>query len=129
MSKEIKWAVLGTGVIANEMAAGLQKMGKSLYAVGNRTYDKAVEMIAGAMKLKELGLVHKSLICVPKHLTAQTGAEFMRLYPAANILVAEEKDFTPQNRKPAHYIEFLNIPTNNGIHMWRFCCNDGFALL
>ena len=42
MSKEIKWAVLGTGVIANEMAAGLQKMGKSLYAVGNRTYDKAV---------------------------------------------------------------------------------------
>ena len=42
MSEEIKWAVLGTGVIANEMAAGLQKMGKSLYAVGNRTYDKAV---------------------------------------------------------------------------------------
>ncbi len=42
MTKELKWAVLGTGVIANEMAAGLQKMGKSLYAVGNRTYDKAV---------------------------------------------------------------------------------------
>ena len=60
---------------------------------------KTFEMIAGAMKLKELGLVHKSLICVPKHLTAQTGAEFMRLYPAANILVAEEKDFTMRNRK------------------------------
>lgn len=42
MSKDMKWAVLGTGVIANEMAAGLQKMGKSLYAVGNRTYSKAV---------------------------------------------------------------------------------------
>ena len=42
MKKELKWAVLGTGVIANEMAAGLQKMDKSLYAVGNRTYDKAV---------------------------------------------------------------------------------------
>lgn len=42
MSKDINWAVLGTGVIANEMAAGLQKMGKSLYAVGNRTYSKAV---------------------------------------------------------------------------------------
>ena len=39
---ELKWAVLGTGVIANEMATGLQKMGKSIYAVGNRTYDKAV---------------------------------------------------------------------------------------
>ncbi len=60
---------------------------------------KTFEMIAGAMKLKELGLVHKSLICVPKHLVAQTGAEFMRLYPAANVLVAEEKDFQPLNRK------------------------------
>ena len=42
MSKDLNWAVLGTGVIANEMAAGLQKMGKSLYAVGNRTHSKAV---------------------------------------------------------------------------------------
>ena len=40
--KEIKWAVLGCGVIANEMAQALQKMGKSLYAVGNRTSEKAV---------------------------------------------------------------------------------------
>ncbi len=42
MPGELNWAVLGTGVIANEMAAGLQQMGKSLYAVGNRTYSKAV---------------------------------------------------------------------------------------
>ena len=42
MSRELNWAVLGTGVIANQMAAGLQKMGKSLYAVGNRTHSKAV---------------------------------------------------------------------------------------
>lgn len=60
---------------------------------------KSFEMIAIAMKLKELGLAHKSLICVPKHLVSQMGAEFLRLYPAANVLVAEEKDFTPQNRK------------------------------
>ena len=40
--KDIKWAVLGTGVIANEMAVALQKNGKNIYAVGNRTYDKAV---------------------------------------------------------------------------------------
>jgi len=40
--KNLNWAVLGTGVIANEMAATLQKMGKKLYAVGNRTYEKAV---------------------------------------------------------------------------------------
>ena len=40
--KEIKWAVLGCGVIANEMAQALQKMGKTMYAVANRTHEKAV---------------------------------------------------------------------------------------
>ena len=42
MRENLNWAVLGTGVIANEMAQALQKMGKSLYAVGNRTHEKAV---------------------------------------------------------------------------------------
>ena len=42
MHENLNWAVLGTGVIANEMAQALQKMGKSLYAVGNRTHEKAV---------------------------------------------------------------------------------------
>ena len=42
MQDTLNWAVLGTGVIANEMAQALQKMGKSLYAVGNRTHEKAV---------------------------------------------------------------------------------------
>ena len=42
MERQLNWAVLGTGVIANEMAATLRKMGKKLYAVGNRTYSKAV---------------------------------------------------------------------------------------
>lgn len=42
MGKELKWAVLGTGVIANEMAVALMNHGKSIYAVGNRTYEKAV---------------------------------------------------------------------------------------
>lgn len=43
MSRKLNWAVLGTGVIANQMAQALQKIGKPLYAVGNRTYEKAVE--------------------------------------------------------------------------------------
>lgn len=60
---------------------------------------KSFEMIASAMKLKELGLCHKSLIAVPNHITEQMGKEFLRLYPSANILVAREKDFTKQNRK------------------------------
>ena len=42
MKENLNWAVLGTGVIANEMAQALQKMGKRLYAVGNRTHEKAV---------------------------------------------------------------------------------------
>lgn len=41
MQKNLKWAVLGCGVIANEMAQALDKMGKHLYAVGNRTHEKA----------------------------------------------------------------------------------------
>lgn len=40
--KDMNWAVLGTGVIANEMAVALKKNGKNIYAVGNRTYEKAV---------------------------------------------------------------------------------------
>lgn len=40
--KELNWAVLGVGVIANEMAQALSKMGKQLYSVGNRTHEKAI---------------------------------------------------------------------------------------
>lgn len=40
--KEYNWAVLGTGVIANETAAAMAKIGRRLYAVGNRTHEKAV---------------------------------------------------------------------------------------
>ena len=42
MERNLNWAVLGTGVIANEMAQALKVMGKKLYAVGNRTHEKAV---------------------------------------------------------------------------------------
>lgn len=40
--REYRWAVLGCGVIANELAKALQKQGRTLYAVGNRTHEKAV---------------------------------------------------------------------------------------
>lgn len=39
---KLNWAVIGCGVIANEMAQGLQKMGRKLYSVANRTHEKAV---------------------------------------------------------------------------------------
>ena len=60
---------------------------------------KTFEMIAAAMESKRLGLCHKSIIVVPNHLIKQWGAEFMRLYPSANILVTTKKDFEPANRK------------------------------
>jgi N12 class adenine-specific DNA methylase len=60
---------------------------------------KTYEMIAGAMELKRLGLANKSLLCVPNHLTEQIGNDFIKLYPAANILVATKADFEPLNRK------------------------------
>lgn len=41
-NKELKWAVIGCGVIANEMAQALGDMGRRLYAVANRTHEKAV---------------------------------------------------------------------------------------
>ena len=60
---------------------------------------KTFEMIATAMESKRLGLCSKSLFVVPNHLTEQVGADFMKLYPNANILVATKKDFTKQNRR------------------------------
>ena len=60
---------------------------------------KTFEMIAAAMESKRLGLCHKSVFVVPNHLTEQTAAEFLRLYPAANILVTTKRDFETSNRK------------------------------
>lgn len=60
---------------------------------------KTYEMIATAMEGKRLGLHHKSLFVVPKHLTVQIGADFLQLYPSANILVATAKDFEAGNRR------------------------------
>ena len=60
---------------------------------------KTFEMIASAMESKRLGLCHKSIFVVPNHLTEQTAAEFLRLYPSANILVTTKRDFEKHRRK------------------------------
>ena len=60
---------------------------------------KTFEMAAAAMESKRLGLCSKSMFVVPNHLTEQWAAEFLQLYPAANILVATKKDFQTKNRK------------------------------
>lgn len=60
---------------------------------------KTYEMAAAAMKLKQLGLVHKPLFAVPKSLVSQWGTEFMDFFPTARLLVSDETDFTTANRK------------------------------
>ncbi|MDR1061103.1 MAG: DEAD/DEAH box helicase family protein, partial [Clostridiales bacterium] len=72
----------GNGLLAHEVGAG-----------------KTFTMAAIAMESKRLGLCHKSLLAVPNHLTEQWAAEFLRLYPSANILVAAKRDFEMRSRK------------------------------
>lgn len=60
---------------------------------------KTFEMIAAAMESKYLGLCSKNLFVVPNHLTEQWATEFLRLYPAANLLVTTKKDFEKNRRK------------------------------
>jgi len=60
---------------------------------------KTFEIVAAAQESKRLGLCRKSLIVVPNHLTEQWAAEYLQLYPSANILVATKKDFETKNRK------------------------------
>lgn len=70
---------------------------------------KTFEMIASMMEMKRLGIVNKPLWTVPNHLVEQMGADFLKLYPAANILVANKGDFEAKNRKQL----FAKIATGN----------------
>lgn len=66
------------------------------YVVGaGKTYT----MVAAAMECKRLGLCNKSMIVVPNHIIDQFAAEWLQLYPSANLLVATKKDFETKKRK------------------------------
>lgn len=60
---------------------------------------KTLTMILGAMEAKRLGLVSKPLFVVPNHMLYQFGAEFLRAYPNARLLLAGKDDFAIENRK------------------------------
>ena len=60
---------------------------------------KTYTMVAAAQESKRLGLCHKSMFVVPNHLIEQWASEYLQLYPSANILVANKKDFETKNRK------------------------------
>ena len=82
----------------NAIARGLYSKNNTLlaHAVGA---GKTYEMVAIAMESKRLGLCSKPLMAVPKSTVEQAGASFLKLYPSANILVAGDSDFRPENRK------------------------------
>lgn len=82
----------------------LDAIAHALYG-GNTLFDHAVgagktfEMIATAMESKRLGFCTKPVIAVPNHLTMQVGQDFLRMYPGANVLIADKKSFQKNNRK------------------------------
>ncbi|MBQ3427526.1 MAG: DEAD/DEAH box helicase family protein [Clostridia bacterium] len=93
MNPEIQLRQHQKNAVARIMYGGNSLLG---HVVGA---GKTWTMAAAAMEMKRLGLCNKSLFVVPNHLTEQWAAEFLQLYPAANILVATKKDFETKNRK------------------------------
>ncbi|WP_390620143.1 SNF2-related protein, partial [Helicobacter pylori] len=70
---------------------------------------KTLCAIASCMEQKRMGLVNKTLIAVPNHLTKQWGDEFYKAYPNANVLVVDGKDITEKERE----LLFNQIANNN----------------
>ncbi|PVE50650.1 DEAD/DEAH box helicase family protein [Rhizobium rhizogenes] len=59
---------------------------------------KTMTMAAAIMEQRRLGLIAKAMLVVPGHCLAQAAREFLALYPSANILVADETNFTKEKR-------------------------------
>jgi N12 class adenine-specific DNA methylase len=93
MNPEIKLRKHQTDAIAHILYGGNTLLAHEVGA------GKTFEIVAAAMESKRIGLCNKSLIVVPNHITEQWAAEFLQLYPAANILVAAKKNFETKNRK------------------------------
>jgi N12 class adenine-specific DNA methylase len=62
---------------------------------------KTFTLVAAAMELKRLGLVKKTIVVVPNHLVEQWAAEFLKLYPQANLFVAGKDQLANGNRQRA----------------------------
>lgn len=82
----------------NAVARILSSGGNTLlaHAVGA---GKSIEMICACMEMRRLGIATKPMITVPNHLTYQMGAEFIRTFPNAKILIAKKEDFQKENRR------------------------------
>lgn len=94
MNPDIKFRLHQRNAIARVITSGVNTLLAHCVGAG-----KSFEMIASCMELKRLGLAKKGIIAVPNHLTEQMAAEFLRLYPSANILVTSKEDFQKENRR------------------------------
>ena len=92
MRENLNWAVLGTGVVANEMAASLKKAGKTFYAVGNRTHSKAIDF-------------------AEKHGIGKIYDDFHEMFHDENVDIIYIT--TPHNT----HIEFMKEALANGKHL------------
>lgn len=93
MNPEVKLRSHQTDAVARILYGGNTLLAHEVGA--GKTYVIA----AATQELKRIGLANKSLIVVPNHLTEQWASEYLRLYPAANILVATKRDFERKNRR------------------------------
>ncbi len=82
--KRVAWRVVqrGNTYMAHSVGAG-----------------KTIASVLAGMELKRLGIKKKPLWVVPNHMLQQFAAEFLELYPAAKIMVADEANFSGDNRE------------------------------
>jgi N12 class adenine-specific DNA methylase len=60
---------------------------------------KSAVMFATIMKKKELGLIDKACVVVPKPLTEQTADEWRKLYPDARLLTVTNEDLASEDKR------------------------------
>ena len=64
---------------------------------------KTFAMIGATKKLRELGIAKKPVIVVPKNKVGDWISDYYKMFPTANVLVADDTTFATENRK-----EFTN---------------------
>lgn len=60
---------------------------------------KSAVIISSVMKKKDIGLINKACVVVPKPLTEQTANEWRKIYPSARLLVVDNKDLSDENKR------------------------------
>ncbi len=59
---------------------------------------KTAEMVVGGMEMRRLGIVRRPAYVVPNHMLEQFAGDFLRLYPAAEVLTVPKDEISPRER-------------------------------